>query len=128
MRNELKHYGVLGMKWGVRRNPSKAYSKAVKKKNRLDSKSSNLQIKGAKTLKRANKRLKKASLPFEIDEAKQMQKQGEKMLLKSAKIRKRGQHWMQKMEKTFSGFNVERIETPDLAKGRDYVYRLTKRN
>lgn len=128
MYNELKHYGVLGMKWGVRRNPSKAYSKAVKKKNRLDSKSSNLQIKGAKTLKRANKRLKKSSLPFEIDEAKQMQKQGEKMLLKSAKIRKKGQRWMQKMEKTFSGYNVERIETPDLAKGRDYVYRLTKRN
>lgn len=106
MNNELKHYGVLGMKWGVRRNPPKAYSKAVKKKNRLDDKSSSLQIKGAKTLKRANKKLKKASLPFEVDEAKQMQK----------------------MEKTFSGFNVERIETPDLAKGRDYVYRLTKRN
>ena len=107
---------------------SKESIQGIKKKNRLDSKSSSLQIKGAKTLKRANKRLKKASFPFEIDEAKQMQKQGEKMLLKSAKIRKKGQRWMQKMEKTFSGFNIERIETPDLAKGRDYVYRLTKRN
>lgn len=29
------HYGVLGMKWGVRRNPSKAYDKATVKKEKL---------------------------------------------------------------------------------------------
>lgn len=32
--NELQHYGVLGMKWGVRKNPSKAYARAVKKKEK----------------------------------------------------------------------------------------------
>lgn len=30
----LAHYGVLGMKWGVRKDPSKAYGKAIKKKIR----------------------------------------------------------------------------------------------
>lgn len=34
--NELMHYGVKGMKWGVRRNPSKAYFKAYKKKIKLE--------------------------------------------------------------------------------------------
>lgn len=33
---QLCHYGVLGMKWGVRKNPSKAYVKATRKKQRLD--------------------------------------------------------------------------------------------
>lgn len=34
--NEIKHYGVLGMKWGVRHDPVKAYSKAVKKRDKLN--------------------------------------------------------------------------------------------
>ena len=38
MENELRHYGVLGMKWGVRRNSSKTYAKASKKLSKLDKK------------------------------------------------------------------------------------------
>ena len=30
----LAHYGVLGMKWGVRKNPEKAFAKAAKKSDR----------------------------------------------------------------------------------------------
>lgn len=35
---ELTHYGVLGMKWGVRRNPSKAYANSMIKRKRLEDK------------------------------------------------------------------------------------------
>ena len=35
--NELMHYGVIGMKWGVRRgNVAQAYSKATAKRKKLD--------------------------------------------------------------------------------------------
>ena len=33
---ELKHYGVVGMKWGVRKDPAKAYFKAHKKLRKLE--------------------------------------------------------------------------------------------
>ena len=33
---ELKHYGVIGMKWGVRKNPAKAYFKAHKKLRKIE--------------------------------------------------------------------------------------------
>ena len=34
--NELHHYGVLGMKWGVHKNPQRAYEKAVAKQTKLN--------------------------------------------------------------------------------------------
>lgn len=36
--DELYHYGVLGMKWGVRHDTVKAYSKAVVKRDKLQNK------------------------------------------------------------------------------------------
>lgn len=36
--NYLSHYGVVGMKWGVRHNTQKAYDKAVKKRNKMTEK------------------------------------------------------------------------------------------
>lgn len=38
MDNEyLAHYGVLGMKWGVRKDPDRAYSKSIEKLRKIDS-------------------------------------------------------------------------------------------
>lgn len=44
----LAHYGVLGMKWGVRHDPQRAYSKATKKFDKLVSKSDKAMDKSGK--------------------------------------------------------------------------------
>lgn len=57
----LEHYGVLGMKWGVRKNPDKAYAKAGRKLERLDTKVSKLSAKGAKREQKSLKKQRRAS-------------------------------------------------------------------
>lgn len=66
----LVHYGVLGMKWGVRKDPDRAYTKSIKKLRKLDSahakasaRLAKMESKGyeAKSARLANKASKLAS-------------------------------------------------------------------
>lgn len=52
--DELQHYGVIGMKWGVRHDAAKAYSKAVTKSNKLQDKVEKTGHKYTKKSQKAN--------------------------------------------------------------------------
>ena len=52
--NELCHYGVIGMKWGVHHNAAKAYSKAVAKSNKFQDKVEKTGQNYAKKSQKAN--------------------------------------------------------------------------
>ena len=58
MNDFLMHYGVIGMHWGIRRNPALAFKKASHKKYRLDKKSDNREIEKNRAHKAYMKALK----------------------------------------------------------------------
>lgn len=125
----LAHYGVLGMKWGVRRDPSRAYTRAVKKQKKLEKKSVKYGLKSAKIKQRAMKTRWKAEETFDARKAKKarkLEKKGLKYELKSAKNRKKAMKWTNKMDKVFSGYRIDRVQDEKTkGRGKKFVYQLT---
>lgn len=105
---ELAHYGVLGMKWGVRKDASRAYGKAVRKKNNLKKKEVDYNLKSAKTRQKAFKKETKATSQKQYDKAKKLEFKANKYALKSAKFQEKGLKWVKAMDKTFRNYKVER--------------------
>lgn len=136
------HYGVLGMKWGVRKDPSKAFRKASKKANRLDKKQQRLGNKATKANWKASKanhkleqdvdRRSKGSILAKSDEdhgllsddAKAKSSKANDIQLKYNSARLKSQKWESKMKKAFADVNVSDISDDDLKYGERYVYML----
>lgn len=127
----LEHYGVLGMKWGVRKDPQKAYSKAMKKLRKLDTKKEKLAIKSDKIAVKAAKKAYKSETKFSAKgRAKaytkylKLNRKSAKKLYKSDKYRKKAKKWVNAMNVAFAGEKVSNIPAADIALGRSYCLEL----
>lgn len=122
---ELMHYGVVGMKWGVRRGKtSKAYQKASKKLAKLDAK---VEKRTNAFNKKAEKAEDYATRTFALKSkrartAKQARKASRKLVSAELKAKR----WFDAMEKTFKNTNIS-MSKEQIDAGRRYTERINER-
>lgn len=118
---ELYHYGVLGTKWGVRKDPKKAYNKASKKLSKLDKRSvqrtekangyEKQYIKQRYKLKARNPILFKDTIN-KLREKKlaKLDARYERMFAQSYMSRDRALKWYKKMQNTFKDIAIDDVD------------------
>lgn len=106
----LAHYGVLGMKWGVRKNPQRAYQKASAKYNKLERKANKSLDQAGKY----NRRRRSYSLGNigNYNEAR-----AQRSYDKAVSRARRASNWMKHMKNEFAKQDVVTLDRDLLTRG-----------
>jgi len=120
----LAHYGVLGMKWGVRHDPQRAYTKASKKVNRYKKRIEKNDSKAARNVNRAI--TKSAGIFRSEQKANKYINRSNKFKRRSLRTAYKADKWIKRMEKEFSKQSVVSLDQSVLDFGRQCTDRITR--
>lgn len=122
---ELRHYGVIGMKWGVRRGRTgKAYEKASRKLEKLSRKADK---KLEKAYNQRDRAYAKADSFFSTERGRRKAyARANKAMRDATRSANKARRWVRSMEKTFAKTDVKLTqEQADL--GRKYLEIMNRR-
>lgn len=122
MNNELYHYGVIGMKWGVRKNPSKAYAMAMRKSNKIEKRRAKTEAKAHKLMKQGAKLYNRYRLTDFREIGNEKMVRAHALEVKAADIAKSGERWKKAVDKTFKDYSVSKITDGNVKAGKNALY------
>lgn len=121
----LEHYGVLGMKWGVRKDPDKAYNKAGQKLERLDRSTARLGLKASAREQSALSKQRRATSAVLLKKhkarvASRKTRKALKTYQQMQAVQVKAYRWNESMKKAFSGVNVNNMDKKYVDLGKKY--------
>ena len=106
----LAHYGVIGMKWGIRHDPKRAYSRASKKYTKLKNKADKKTYKAKQATAHTPSRLMRITDVGVARYDRKMRRINAKNA-SAARAQLKAERWLKNMEREFSKIQVS--ELPD---------------